>query len=424
MAGGQLAAYRMKHLYLPLMLLIATFVVMWLIFGYWISRGIFWLKLSEMNTVFSFYNLFYFYDVNSPDIIAQMKANPDNWTWGIKLYNLKYALVNYESMHLSGNAFKIWDLIKVFWFFNGYLMPFYALFGVAIFWWGYNKMNGNLFTEKYTMDSLIVREKDLYPELHPLVDQELVMTYNLIDDRWAPPLNEYEFVRRHNLLIQGRDNQWIDEHGNSFQKLDYLKTKQVFDKQLGPRFYGFENMQPHRKAMFALIGVMLNKNTDSVNYKEDYCIKQARKLSRAFALKGNKFDVKDPDMYGEWVEEYYNMFKDLDRYKKYILCRHAYELTVFASLYSAALNFQSVLPTSYFKWLKIVDRELYFVLNSIGRQNVYFVEVAGVMTHWLVEFDSGMPQILPKTKNAVKALESELRKYKDEEPDEHYFRKR
>ena len=89
MAGGQLAAYRMKHLYLPLMLLIATFVVMWLIFGYWISRGIFWLKLSEMNTVFSFYNLFYFYDVNSPDIIAQMKANPDNWTWGIKLYNLK-----------------------------------------------------------------------------------------------------------------------------------------------------------------------------------------------------------------------------------------------------------------------------------------------------------------------------------------------
>ena len=55
---------------------------------------------------------------------------------------------------------------------------------------------------------------------------------------------------------------------------------------------------------------------------------------------------------------------------------------------------------------------------------MYFVEVAGVMTHWLVEFDSGMPQILPKTKNAVKALEAELRKYKDEEPDEHYFRKR
>jgi len=60
-------------------------------------------------------------------------------------------------------------------------------------------------------------------------------------------------------LAYVKDNQLhvIDEHGNAFQKLDYLKTKQVFDKQLGPRFYGFENMQPHRKAMFALIGVIV-----------------------------------------------------------------------------------------------------------------------------------------------------------------------
>lgn len=427
MAGNnnQLTAYRIRHFYLPLILSVTVITILWLVFGYWISRGMLSLKLTEMNAVYSFYKFFYLYgDVTSPDFVAQMRANPDNYTWGVKLYNLGFALSNYESMHLSGNAFRILDLLKVFWFFNKYLWGFYLFFGIVIFWVGFNKMNGNLFTEKYTMDTLIEREKELYPELHPLINQELITTYHLINDKWGPPLNEYEFAERHDLLLKGKSNQWVDEHGNTFQKLDYSKAKEVFDRQLDFRFYGFESMQPHRKAIFALIGVMLNQNTDKVNYKHDYCIKQSRKLSRAFAINNNQFDVNNPDMFGEWVNEFYNMFKDLDYYKNYILCRHAYELTVIVSLYSAALNIQSVLPTTHFKWLKIVDRELYLALNAVGRQDTYFVEVAGIMIHWLIEHDSGMPHIIKKTKNAVEALETELRKYKKEDPNSHYFRKR
>lgn len=425
MADNKLSAYRMKHLYLPILMLISIMVVGWLVFGYWISRAMLAVKLTEMNGIYSLYKTLYFWnDLSSPEVIRMFRANPDEYPLGVYLYNLGYAITSYESMYKSGEAFRILDLISVFWFFNKYLYIFYAFFTITILWWGFNKMNGNLFTEKYTMDSLILREKDLYPELHPLVNEGLVSTYHLINDKWGPPLNEYEFVERHELLLQGRDNQVIDEHGNVFQKLNYLKAKEVFDKQLGNRFYGFENMVPHRKAVFALIGVMLNKNDDKVNYKHDYCIAQARKLSRAFALNGNKFKEDNADMFGDWVEKYYSMFKDLDYYKKYILCRHAYELTIFAGLYSAALNIQSVLPTSYFKWLKIIDRELYFVLNAVGRQDTYFAEVAGIMTHWLIEYDSGMPHIVKKTKNAVKALEAELMKYKREDPNSHYFRKR
>lgn len=430
MAGNsKLTEYRFKHIFLPIILMTLLAAFAWYFFGYWISRFLLSAKLMEMSGVLSFYKFIYWYDISSPSVIAQMQADPDNWWWGIKLYNLNLAINNYTSMYQSGAAFRIADLTSVFWFFTAYYMwPFYAIVAIGIAWLGFNRMNGNMFTEKYTMDSLIDREKELYPELHPVFNQNLVATYNLINDQWGPPITEYEFVERHGLLLEGSDNTVIDEHGNKFQKLNYLKAKEVFDKQLDYRFYGFENMQPHRKAIFALIGVMLNKNVDQgkvkINYKNDFCIKQARKVARAFAISGNKFDVNNADMYGEWVDQYYNMFKDLDYYKKFILSRHAYELTVFAALYSAALNIQSVLPTSYFKWLKIIDRPLYFVLNSIGRQNVYFVEVAGIMTHWLIEFDSGMPHIVKKTKNAVKALETELRKYKNEDPDEHYFRKR
>lgn len=430
--NNKLFEYRFKHLILPILMLASVVVAAWYLFGYYISRALLITKLTEMNLIFHFYDFIYWRDISSPSVIADLRDNPTDFGngFGTWLYNLKYAIEQYEALYDAGAAFRIVDFTKVFWFFNGYLFPFYFLIGIAVLWWGYNKMNGALFTEKLTMDTLLEREKDLYPALHPLMNQGLVSTYGNINDQWSPPLTEYEFAERYDLLKKGRgeQNQFIDEHGNVFQRLDYLKAKEVFDRQLDYRFTGFENMQPYRKAVFALIGVMLNPSEkDEKGEKKDYkkmCMDQADKISRAFALSGNKFKIDNPDMYGEWVEEFYNKFKDLEYFKKYILCRHAYELTVFAALYSAALNIQGVMPTSYFKWLKIVDRKLYFVLNCVGRQDTDFVEVAGILTHWLIEYDTGMPHIIPKTTNAVKSLEAELRKYRQEDPSERYFHKR
>ena len=49
-----------------------------------------------------------------------------------------------------------------------------------------------------------------------------------------------------------------------------------------------------------------------------------------------------------------------------------------------AARTDGVLASAEFLWLKPVDRQLWFMLNSIGRRTP-FVEVSAPYAHWLVE---------------------------------------
>ena len=84
--------------------------------------------------------------------------------------------------------------------------------------------------------------------------------------------------------------------------------------------------------------------------------------------------------------------------------RHAYVLTTMATLLQMART-DGVVATADFLWLKPVDRRLWYMLNSIGRQTVV-PEISGPYAHWLAEKKIGRPLVAPMVKEAVTGLEA------------------
>ena len=90
--------------------------------------------------------------------------------------------------------------------------------------------------------------------------------------------------------------------------------------------------------------------------------------------------------------------------------KHAYLLTVLASLLEASRE-DGVVPTAEFLWLKPIDRRLWYMLNSIGRQTP-FCEVGGPFAHWRAEKAMGRRCLVPMIDEAIKALEIAIKEVK------------
>jgi len=103
------------------------------------------------------------------------------------------------------------------------------------------------------------------------------------------------------------------------------------------------------------------------------------------------------------------------KYAQFAEQKHAYLLTVMATLLELART-DGVLATAEFLWLKPIDRPLWYMLNSVGRQTA-FPEIAGVFAHWVAEKRLDRPLKVPMVEEAVKALEMAMKEIKYE-PDE------
>ena len=86
--------------------------------------------------------------------------------------------------------------------------------------------------------------------------------------------------------------------------------------------------------------------------------------------------------------------------------RHAYVSTLLASLLEAARE-GGVLATAEFIWLKPLNRKLWYLLNSVGRQTAV-IEAAGPFSHWLAEKRVKRALKVPMIKTAVDALEESI----------------
>ena len=85
-----------------------------------------------------------------------------------------------------------------------------------------------------------------------------------------------------------------------------------------------------------------------------------------------------------------------------VVYRHAYVMTVMAAMLELS-RCDGVLATSEFVWLKPLDRQLWYVLNDMGRQTPS-IESAGVFAHLAAEKKFGRPLRVPMVDEAVVAL--------------------
>lgn len=247
----------------------------------------------------------------------------------------------------------------------------------------------------HNMQSLREQEQDNWPSISPVVKEDLV-SIDINEGPWAMALSPMEFARKHNIL---KKNDALLDKSNYIPGQEMTASirrgdaKRVFTMQLGPAFEGFEKTPIHVKALAAVFMSRINRDKDSAK-------EILESLDKSFQA-GN---LKAPTAQAI-LKKYTNT-----EIVQEIFAKHAYLLTVLASLLKAARD-DGVVPSSEFLWLKVVDRRLWYMLNCVGRQTP-FAEVGGPFAHWRAEQEMGRSCRAPMIDEAIKALEIAIKEIK------------
>jgi len=250
------------------------------------------------------------------------------------------------------------------------------------------------YKKSYSMGSLREQEQNVWPAIMPVVSQDLV-SQDINQGPWAMALSPIEFSQKNDLLK--KDDLILDAPilpGTGMTAgLKKGDAKRVFTLQLGAYWDGFEKLPPQTYALAAVFMARINRDRDGA----DAILKE---LDRSISVGKPNFAVATAVI---------NKNKNTQLVQE-VIAKHAYVLTVMASLLEAA-RCDGVVPSSEFLWLKTVDRRLWYMLNCIGRQTPY-AEVAGAFAHWKAEKALGRKSIVPMIDEAIKALEIAIKEVK------------
>lgn len=249
------------------------------------------------------------------------------------------------------------------------------------------------FRKVYDMRKLREQEQYNWPSIMPVVKEDLV-SQDLNKGPWAMAMTPMEFARKYGLLK--KEDALLDNLIPGQEMTAGIRrgdAKRVFTLQLGPYWDGFEHCSPHAAALASVFIARINRDRDAANN-----ILSA--LDKSFVSGKLNFSVAKPVL-----EKYKN-----SELVQEVLAKHAYTLTVMASLLEKARD-DGVVPCAEFLWLKPVDRRLWYMLNCVGRQTPYS-EVAGPFAHWKAEKEMGRRSLVPMIDEAIKALEIALKEVK------------
>jgi intracellular multiplication protein IcmP len=259
-----------------------------------------------------------------------------------------------------------------------------AILGVAIYF-----SNPTMrFKKTYSIQSLVESERESWPQIMPVVNLDLVNT-DIDTGPWAMGLTPMQFAKKYHLLQEERV---VSTDPNVLQLSKVMATvrreeaHRIFSLQLGRYWTGIEHLNPHTKALFAVFAARANRDRDGAT-------KLLLQISASVAHGKLNFAGTD-----ELIEKHKN-----NKSVVKVTQSHAFVLTVMASMLLLART-DGVLATADFLWLKPVDRVLWYMLNSIGRQTP-FTEVAGPYAHWLAERTMQRKLNVPMIDEAVNALE-------------------
>ncbi len=244
------------------------------------------------------------------------------------------------------------------------------------------------FKSTLTMQNLVDMEKINWLQITPVAKLDLV-SQPLEKGKWAIAMTPMQFAKKHKLLAEEQEDGHFDPRVKRTATVLENKAREEFAMQLGREWHGVEALRPHTRALFVIFAARANGDRDVAE-------KMLTQIAASTAKGRLNFNGVD-----ELLKKY-----SKSPAVKYITSRHAYELTVMASMLELART-DGVLATADFLWLKPLDRTLWFMLNTIGRQTSV-TEVAGPFAHWKAEKELGRRLSVPMIDEAVNALTSAI----------------
>lgn len=242
----------------------------------------------------------------------------------------------------------------------------------------------------YTMKRLFDTEKEDYPQIAPVANIDLVKEH-VDKGPWAMAMTPLQFAKAYKLLQEVRlPGTTTDGKPNIIVELRRPEAYQVFALQLGRFWPGYDKLNIHTKALFAVFAARANRDSEAA-------VALLKRIGASSSTGKLNF---------AGAEELFNKHKN-SKIAQRAVERHAYTLTLLPSLLLAARE-DGVLASADFLWLKLVDRKMWFTLNSVGRQTPP-TEAAGVYAHWLAERQLARKISTPMVEEAVNALEGALK---------------
>lgn len=238
------------------------------------------------------------------------------------------------------------------------------------------------FKHVFDTKSLRSSEQINWPQITPVV--KLNLTDKDLDEApWGFALSPMNFCKKANLLD-------VRKNGTSyFATLRRGMAYRILSLQLGPRWQGIEALPIHIKALFAIFAARINADKKGAENLID-------------SISGSAGDGH-PNFSG--TEELLRKHKDSKKVLK-VVGVHGYITTVMASMLVGARGL-GVIATAEFIWLKPMDRRMWYMLNSVGRQTAVS-EICGAFAHWLAEKKLGLPLMVPMVEEGVRGLEIAL----------------
>lgn len=261
-------------------------------------------------------------------------------------------------------------------------------------WFIYKKSIAMRFKTVFDMNKMRSAEKVDWPQITPVVKLNLVKE-DIDSGVWAMAMTPMQFCKKHKLLKEK-----TGDDGKPAVDVISGKASQMFVAQLGPFWTHITALPPYARALFAAFAACGNHDREPAFELLHNIAKSAD---------SGKLDFTGAD---SLLNKYMNSKLVIK-----VIQRHAYVLTVFASMFELART-DGVFASSEFLWLKPLDRKLWYVLNTVGRQTAV-PEAAGPYAHWQAEKRWGGPLRTPMIDTAVKGLEVALSEilYEPEEVD-------
>lgn len=197
-----------------------------------------------------------------------------------------------------------------------------------------------------------------------------------------------------------KPEEFAEQHGLITRKvLNRQAAQAAFEAQIGPAHSDKDSWSPHEKALLTVFGlqVFLNDRKAATKLLDD--------LNRSCAVKGLLRSNPGFLPLYSLADKGFARVTAAPGFKE-LLTTHQTKRTALAGLYGQDLR----LPSARFRWLKGVDRTLWYALHSADTQKV-FVEGAGVLAHARAESHArklGLPCDVLMVNKAVDGLQAEL----------------
>lgn len=220
-------------------------------------------------------------------------------------------------------------------------------------------------------------------------DEETLLL-NVDSEEHKSALTPEEWAVKHQLVINGF--------------LDIERCKKCFVEDLGKKINSIDELTHVEKVFFAIFATRI--------FGEKTELKQAQELLDALnrSCHFNSWQGKRgyPDL--TLTNKVYKKFSNHPKIGEWIE-KHSYSRTLLHAMHKQALKVGK-LPSSHFRWLKGMDRGLFYALNTTGRKTP-FVESAAVFTQTLWEefvFERNIKLEEPAIEDAVMGLQNYLKK--------------